>query len=96
MTPPVDEEEEDEESRLLEVQSRKELENEGCPPCYPPDLDIPLRNIPEKYRAITSYWKSFPGTGDVVLRAQLSDWQNFARFKGGFGDSTDKDPSTNL
>lgn len=45
-TPPLDREEENEESRLLEVQSCKELENEGCPPCYPPDLDISLQNIP--------------------------------------------------
>ena len=70
-----------EESRLLEVQSRKELENEGCPPCYPSYLEIPLRNIPENYEAIISYWESFPGTGDVVLRAQLSDWQKFRAFQ---------------
>lgn len=82
MTPPLDEKEENEESRLLEVRSRKELEKEGCPPCYPPELDIPLRNIPKKYQAITSYWESFPGTGDVVLRAQLLDWQKFRAFQG--------------
>ncbi len=65
----------------MEIQSRKELENEGCPPCYPSDLNVPLKNIPQKYQAIISYWESFPGTGDVVLRAQLSDWQKFRAFQ---------------
>lgn len=82
MTPPLDEEEENEESRVLEAQARKELENEGCPPCYPPDLDIPLRNPPEKYQAIIWYWQSFPGTDDVVLCAQLSDWRKFRTSQG--------------
>ena len=77
MTPPLDEEEENEESRLLEAQARKELENDGCSPCYPPDLEVPLRDPPGKYRSIIGYWQSFPGTGDVVLRAQLSGWRKF-------------------
>ena len=55
MIPPLDEDGEDEESRVLEAQARKDLENEGCPPSYPPDLNIPLRNPPEKYEAIISY-----------------------------------------
>lgn len=69
MTTPVDDEEENEETRLLEAQARKGLENEGCPPCYPSYLDILLRAPPEEYQTIISYWKSFQGTGDVVLRA---------------------------
>ena len=73
----MDEDEENEESRTLEAQARKDLEDEGCPPCYPPDLDIPLQNPPEKYQAIIKYWKSFPGTGEVVLCAQRFDWQKF-------------------
>jgi len=81
MTPPLDEEAEREESRLLEAQSREELEGDGCPPCYPQYLGVPLQNIPEKFKAIIAYWKAFPGTGDVVLRAQLSDWQNFRSFQ---------------
>ena len=81
MTPPLDEEAEREESRSLEAQSRDELVNDGCPPCYPPYLEVPLQHVPEKFKAITSYWKSFPGTGDVVLRAQLSDWQKFRVFQ---------------
>jgi hypothetical protein len=38
LTPPIDSEEELEEARVLEFQARKELEDDGCPPCYPPDL----------------------------------------------------------
>ena len=81
MTPPLDEEVENNTSRSIESQARKVLENEGCPPCYPTYLEIPLRDPPQKYRPITSYWKSFPGTGDVVLRAQLSDWKRFREFQ---------------
>lgn len=66
---------------MFENQARKELESENCPPCYPPHLDILLQNIPEEYRLIVSYWQSFPGTGDVVLRAQLSDWRKFCVFQ---------------
>ena len=81
MTPPLDEEEENEESRVLEAQAREELENEGCPPCYPLDLDIPLRNPPEKYQAIIGYWKSFPGTYEVVLCAQRTNWRKFRAYQ---------------
>ena len=81
MTPPVDEEAEDEESRSKEATARNVLKLEGCPPCYPSYLDIPLRDPPEKYQEIISYWKSFPGTGDVVLQAQLSDWKRFREFQ---------------
>ncbi|KAI9787980.1 MAG: hypothetical protein M1816_007284 [Peltula sp. TS41687] len=42
MPPPMDEEEENEESRVLEALARKKLENEGCPPYYPADLEFPL------------------------------------------------------
>lgn len=81
MTPPLDQEEEDEDSRIREAQARQELENEGCPACYPPDLDVPLRHVPEEYQPIVGYWKSFPGTGDVPLCAQRSDWQRFRVFQ---------------
>jgi hypothetical protein len=82
MTPPLDQEEENKESRMLEAQAREELENDGCPPCYPPNLNIPLQNPPEQYQAIICYWKSFPGTDDVVLCAQLSDWRKFRTLQG--------------
>lgn len=81
MTPPLDDEVEYKESREIEAKARKTMETEGCPPCYPTHLEIPLREPPEKYQAIISYWKSFPGTGDVVLRAQLSDWKRFRGFQ---------------
>ncbi|OAA57008.1 hypothetical protein SPI_07389 [Niveomyces insectorum RCEF 264] len=81
VTPPIDQEEEDEESRALEAQARQELENDGCPTCYPPNLIVPLQNVPEEHQPIVDYWKSFPGTGDVVLCAQRLDWQRFRAFQ---------------
>lgn len=32
----MDEDEKNEEARRLEANARKELEDAGCPPCYPP------------------------------------------------------------
>jgi hypothetical protein len=63
------------------MQARTILESEGCPPCYPSCLEVPLRDVPKDFQAIVSYWQSFPGTGDVVLKAQLSDWQKFHAFQ---------------
>lgn len=77
----MDEEEENEDSRVREAQARQELENDGCPPCYPPYLDIPLRNLPEECQAIVEYWQSFPGTGDVPLCAQNTEWRKFRAFQ---------------
>ncbi|CAO1596150.1 hypothetical protein XANCAGTX0491_000004 [Xanthoria calcicola] len=77
ITPPPDEEEDAEEARVLEAQARQDLERDGCPPCYPPNLDIPLRNPPEEYRQIIDYWSSFKSTVGVVLCAQRSDWRRF-------------------
>jgi hypothetical protein len=77
MTPPPDEEEDDEESRLLEADARKDLESDGCPACYPPHLDVPVRNPTDEYRLIIGYWQSFSSTGDVVLCAQRSNWRKF-------------------
>ena len=81
LTPPPDDEAEVERSRFLEGQARRDLEAEGCPPCYPIDLEFPLQKTPEKYQGIISYWESLPATGDVVLRAQLSDWKRFRKFQ---------------
>ena len=82
VTPPLDEEEELEDSRQREAQARPELEADGCPPCYPPDIDIPmLRNPPEEYRAIVAYWMSFPGTSDMPLTAQLVAWRKFRTYQ---------------
>ncbi len=82
MTPPLNEQEELEDSRRREAQARQELEADGCPPCYPPDVDIPLlQNPPEDCRAIVNYWLSFPGTGDMPLSAQLVAWRKFRAFQ---------------
>lgn len=62
---------------MLETKARQDLESDGCPPCYPPHLDVPVRNPPEEYRQIIEYWQSFSSTDDVVLCAQRSDWRKF-------------------
>ena len=77
LTPPVDEDERNEESRRLEAHARKELEDAGCPPCYPPDVDITTRNVPQKLQAIVDYWLASLRTDDVVLCAQASDYRKF-------------------
>jgi len=74
LTPPIDSEEELEEARVLEGRARKELEEDGCPPCYPAELDLPLETSPEEYKAIVRYWKS---VDDVVLCYQKLDWEKF-------------------
>ena len=76
MTPSPDPEEDAEECRVLDAQARKDLENDGCPPCYPPFLEAPVRDPPKKYRAIIDYWESELADG-VVLCAQRQDWQDF-------------------
>ncbi|KAK3174020.1 hypothetical protein OEA41_001264 [Lepraria neglecta] len=80
ITPPPDHTANIARARELDERSRKALLDAGCPPCCPPDLDFPLRNIPEKYEVI-SYWQSLPETGLVVLTAQLSDWTNSCDFQ---------------
>lgn len=77
LTPPVDEDEKNEEARRLEAHARKELEDAGCPPCYPPDVDITTRKVPEKLQAIVDYWLASLRTDDVVLCAQASDYRKF-------------------
>ncbi len=73
----MDDDEKNQESRLLEANARKELQDAGCPPCYPPDLDITLRNVPPRFQAIVGYWIGILQRDDVVLGAQLSDWRSF-------------------
>ena len=73
----TDEDEKNVYSRQLEAKARKELEDPGCPPCYPSDLDITLRNITQMFQAIVRYWLSLLRKNDVVLCAQASDWRKF-------------------
>ncbi|GAB0138367.1 hypothetical protein EsDP_00006602 [Epichloe bromicola] len=91
LTPPLDEDEETELSKSLELDARLTLERDGCPPCYPSGLEIPLHRPPEKYKAIVQYWQSFPHTDDMVLRAQLSNWRAFrasqSNLRRGFRDN---------
>lgn len=61
--------------RSFENQARKTLLEQGCPPCYPANFDLPLRNIPEEYEEIILYW------GPHVLCAQLSDLENFREYQ---------------
>ncbi|MCJ1464627.1 hypothetical protein MMC07_003240 [Pseudocyphellaria aurata] len=49
--PPLEGEEAIEEFRQEEAEARKLLEDDGCPACYPPDLDIPLQNLPSEFGA---------------------------------------------
>ncbi|QPG95331.1 hypothetical protein C2857_000165 [Epichloe festucae Fl1] len=92
LTPPLDEDEEAELSKSLELDARLALERDGCPPCYPSGLEIPLHRPPEKYKAIVQYWQSFPQTDDMVLRAQLSNWRAFRasqrNIRRGFRDNS--------
>lgn len=68
------------EARGLEIKARQDLEAEGCPPCYPPDLKIPLRNIPQKYQRIIAYWE-LSGAQYAILMAQFRDWEEFREFQ---------------
>ncbi|KJZ70485.1 hypothetical protein HIM_10114 [Hirsutella minnesotensis 3608] len=90
MTPPLDEEEENELTRSLEAKARTALEQDGCPPCYPRDIDVPLRDLPNQYKPIIEYWRSFAGTGDAVLCAQLAKWRQFRKCQ-----RKDRSPSRN-
>jgi hypothetical protein len=49
MTPPLNDEVEDNKSRKIEVKVCKILETKGCPLCYLIYLEIPLRESPKKY-----------------------------------------------
>ena len=68
---------------MFEAQARKDLESDGCPACYPPHLDVPVRNPPEEYKPIIDYWHSLASTGDIVLCAQRAGWQEFRAFQAG-------------
>ena len=65
----------------MESQARKDLEEEGCPPCYPTDLEFPLQDAPDRYQEIMSYWQSIMGNQYEVLYAQLLDWKQFRQFQ---------------
>ncbi|KAK3897957.1 hypothetical protein C8A05DRAFT_38468 [Staphylotrichum tortipilum] len=80
-TPPPYGDDVDEETRALETQARQDLIAQGCPPCYPPSLTVPLRNPPSRYQPIISYWHSLSITDDAVLSAQRWDWSKFCDYQ---------------
>lgn len=47
---------------------------------YHPQPSLTVRFLSTTIEII-SYWTSFPGTNDVVLRAQLLDWERFRAFQ---------------
>ena len=50
----------------------------------PPDAkaeDNKSRSVKAQARRTLQDWKSFPGSGDVVLQAQLSDWKRFRHYQ---------------
>ena len=55
LTPPVDRDKKNKESRQLKAGARKEFEKTGYPPCYPPGVNITTRNIRQKFQAIMDY-----------------------------------------
>lgn len=75
-TPPPDLDEDIAQARELEERSRNALLENGCPPCYPSDVEFPLQNYPDEYEAV-AYFQPCPGTGLVPLTAQLKDWNAF-------------------
>ncbi|TAQ88591.1 hypothetical protein B7494_g3111 [Chlorociboria aeruginascens] len=79
--PPPTEEEMIIENRDYEAKARRDLEAEGCPPCYPPDLQVPLQDIPEEYQKIISYWRLASLMKDVELLAQFRDWERFRAYQ---------------
>ena len=97
-----------EESRVFEIQAREELKKDGCPlcypslvetglpPCYPSELEDGLQNVPERYKAIVSYWISQSHQHDVIFVHSYQTGVNFAYIKGRFDIIIDKDASANF
>ncbi|TKA23996.1 hypothetical protein B0A54_17806 [Friedmanniomyces endolithicus] len=57
MTPPVDSQETFEEQREHEMKAREELRADGCPPCYPADVDISMEDVPEVHKDGVEYFR---------------------------------------
>ncbi|MCJ1463052.1 hypothetical protein MMC07_001656 [Pseudocyphellaria aurata] len=80
-TPPPDYEGNRIRQLKLEKQARKDLIDDGCPPCYPADLELSSDDVPAQYEKVVSYWSPQPGVRILVLNAQLSDWRNFRDYQ---------------
>ncbi|KAK8234762.1 hypothetical protein HDK77DRAFT_322175 [Phyllosticta capitalensis] len=62
-----------------EERSRKALEDHGCPPCCPDDINYPYEDNLGDFEAIVKYWKS-KGHQEVMWM-QLEDWKAFCRWR---------------
>nr|POE47688.1 hypothetical protein CFP56_01019 [Quercus suber] len=70
-----------EEDQRLEIQARKELEDAGCPPCYPRDLDLTTQDVPEEFQPIVEYWSQGPPWERLILCTQNLDYKEFRRYQ---------------
>ncbi|KAF2458052.1 hypothetical protein BDY21DRAFT_22367 [Lineolata rhizophorae] len=75
--PPLDDT--TEQDRVFENRARKELEDDGCPPCYPLEIEYPCRDPPEEYRDIMLYWERKLGIhqSTPILFQQWRNWKEF-------------------
>ncbi|KAK1809586.1 hypothetical protein LTR12_016062 [Friedmanniomyces endolithicus] len=94
MRPPVDPQEAAEDQRNNEVKAREELERDGCPPCYPANVDISSTEGLEGHRDGVEYYMISTSEGNEVLPQQLQHWRRFRvyqpevrdRYGGNFHD----------
>jgi len=82
LTPDIDEEAILEEKRQGEIAARKELEADGCPPCYPADMEVPLKDVPSEYQGGVDWWTNWSPYGETVLTGQLRSWKQFRTQQG--------------
>ncbi|KAJ6446845.1 Mediator of RNA polymerase II transcription subunit 17 [Purpureocillium lavendulum] len=79
---PGTDEEWERDCRIVEADARAALEADGCPPCYPADLPVPLpKPLPCEYYDIVTFWRAHLSTTDHVLAAQHADWLTFRRWQ---------------
>ena len=80
--PPPTEAECLEKARTCDDAARKELEAIGCPPCYPPSVDLPvtLNSLPEPQFGAAKYFQS-DGAIHTVLDTQLRHWRMFQEYQ---------------
>ncbi|KAK8176959.1 hypothetical protein IWX90DRAFT_4012 [Phyllosticta citrichinensis] len=78
-TPPFSDSEQVRQGFLaLESDSRRALEEQGCPPCCPPNFEWPYEGDLGEYEGIVNWWKS---KDEHVLSAQLEDWKRFCLWR---------------
>ncbi|KAK7536749.1 uncharacterized protein J3D65DRAFT_353036 [Phyllosticta citribraziliensis] len=69
----------------LENKARKTLEDSGCPPCCPIDIEYPYRRAPRRYIDIMKWWKTQSEAifkeRNWIHQAHLKDWEKFCRWR---------------